>query len=77
MHLARAQAHYLEFSFEAATAAISSWFCIDNMLLADRLKTEIMVAPEEFTVVIDELSRRAAHDHGAYEPPKLSRCATT
>ena len=43
------RAHYLVFTFEAVTAAIFFWFCIDNMLLADRLRREIMVAPEELT----------------------------
>ena len=72
-------AHFLEFAFEAVTAAISFWFCIDNMLLADRLKLEIMLAPDEMAVVIDGRSTHAAvHDseRGEYSPPKVARFAT-
>eukprot|EP00967_Tisochrysis_lutea_P037808 scaffold45381_cov37-Tisochrysis_lutea.AAC.2 len=57
-------AHYLEFSFGAVCASVTFCFCIDSMVLADRLKREIMLAPEELTVVIDKLSRRGVHDHG-------------
>jgi hypothetical protein len=68
-------AHYLEFFFSGACAAVTFTFCIDSMMLADRLKQEIMLAPDELTVVIDKLSRRGVHDHGIrtsrseYMPP--------
>lgn len=67
---------------------MSFWFCADSMLLADRLKLEIMLAPAELSVVIDQKSRRAVHNHGAagtnspvgnrphgggYMPPQLVR----
>jgi hypothetical protein len=59
------------------SAAISFWFCVDSMLLADSLKLQIMLAPDDLAVVIDEFSRRGVHDHGplpisrqgSYRPP--------
>jgi hypothetical protein len=70
-------AHYLEFAFAAVSAAVSFWFTTDSMLVSDRLKLEIMLAPSDVQVVVDGLSRRAVHDHGApmaaptYAPPLL------
>mmetsp|Transcript_8114 Transcript_8114/g.21206 ORF Transcript_8114/g.21206 Transcript_8114/m.21206 type:complete len:295 (-) Transcript_8114:140-1024(-) len=54
---AEQRAHYIEFSFDAASAAVSFWFCIDSMQLSDRMKMEIMLAPDETAVVVDGLSR--------------------
>jgi hypothetical protein len=65
------RARYVEFAFNSTSAAVSFWFCTDSMIIADRMKLEIMLAPAELTVVIDATSRRAVHDHG--EPPSLSR----
>ncbi|EOD19537.1 hypothetical protein EMIHUDRAFT_241484 [Emiliania huxleyi CCMP1516] len=65
-------AHVLEFSFNIVCACVTFWFCMDNMGVADRLKREIMLAPEGLTVVIDNFSRRGVHDHGevgSYMPP--------
>lgn len=61
-------AHYFEFTFNIVSSAISFWLCIDSMLLANKLKIDIMLAPPELTVVIDELSRRSVHDHGDRSP---------
>ena len=68
-------ARYIEFCVNSLSAAISFWFCTDSMILADKLKLEIMLAPNELTVVIDDQSRRAVHDHGEpttpYSPPRV------
>lgn len=69
-------AHYLEFSFETVSSAISFWFCIDNMLIADQLKREIMLAPDTVSIVIDGLSKHAALEHLEYVPPPLRKVVT-
>lgn len=56
-------AHMLEFGFSATSAAVSFWFCTDSLLVADKLKLEIMLAPAELSVVVDARSRRAVHNH--------------
>ena len=66
-------AHYLEFAFDAASAAVSFWFCADSMLIADRLKLEIMLAPTDLSIVIDQKSRRSTHNHADGPTSPLNR----
>jgi hypothetical protein len=54
---------------------VSFAFCMDNKQIADQLKREIMLAPDDLLIVIDEKSKRArahaVHD-GDYTPPDVA-----
>uniref|UniRef100_A0A7S0Q800 Uncharacterized protein n=1 Tax=Coccolithus braarudii TaxID=221442 RepID=A0A7S0Q800_9EUKA len=59
------KAHYVEFAFNMVSAAVSFWLCTDSMLLANRLKIDIMLAPEGLVgVVVDEAVACQAHRCG-------------
>ena len=54
-------AHWLEFVFTMVGAAINFWFCLDSRMLAEELTRQIMIAPDEFVVVIDPTSNTSVH----------------
>ena len=68
-------AHYVEFFFDAVSAAVSFWFCIDSMQLAERMKLEIMLAPSELSIVLHGSSRHAVHVQQEGDSARVSTSA--